>query len=163
MNSANNPKGKRPRNQRRTVGAIVKVDLGDGSHSYAQILKNSNFAFYDIRSKGEVTNPHELRSAPIAFVVSVYDDAVTKGRWQKVISLPLDPRVTVLPQKFIQDPMDPNRFEIYDPNTGQTRPAKRDECIGLERAAVWEARQVEERLREHFEGRASKWEAINRL
>ena len=32
-----------------------------------------------------------------------------------------------------------------------------EECVGLERAAVWEPEHVEDRLRDHFAGRSNRW------
>jgi hypothetical protein len=60
-------------------------------------------------------------------------------------------------KNFIQDELEPNKFELYDPNTGDIKPAKKVDCIGLERAAVWEAGHVEERIVDHFAGRTNKW------
>jgi hypothetical protein len=62
-----------------------------------------------------------------------------------------------LPLKFIQDPIQRQSFQIYDPNTGNIHPSKKEDCIGLERAAVWEASHVEDRILDHFEGRENKW------
>ena len=43
--------------QQRTIGAIVKVPLEKGGyHTYARILKSPYFAFYDLRTKEEISD-----------------------------------------------------------------------------------------------------------
>ena len=62
-----------------------------------------------------------------------------------------------LPLQFIQDELNPKNYQLYDPNTGQISKASKEECIGLERAAVWEAEHVEDRLRDFYSGVQNKW------
>jgi len=143
--------------QRITVGSIIKIELGDGYHSYGRILKNAGYAFYDIRTKEDISDMKEIVGRRILFIVAVYNDVITRGRWLKVGKLPLESSLEVMPNKFIQDGLHPDRFSLYDPNTGQDYPAKREDCIGLERSAVWEAEHVEERLRDHFAGRKNRF------
>ena len=135
--------------QQRTVGAIVKIPLDSSYHSYARILSQASFAFYDFRTKEDVSDLTEIISSPILFIVAVFNDAVTRGRWVKVGKLPLEPYFQKLPRKFIWDTIG-LRFQIYD--NGNIREATREECQGLERAAVWEPEEVEERLRDHYAG-----------
>lgn len=40
--------------QRWTVGSIVVVPLGDGFHSYAQMLEEPEYAFFDSRTRAEL-------------------------------------------------------------------------------------------------------------
>lgn len=139
---------------RRIVGSVVQVPLGDGSHSYGQILAEADFAFFDIRSSGPITAA-EVVNRPVLFRVAVMNHAVTSGRWPIVGSAPIRSDLQRPQQKFIQDKLNPNQFEIYF--GGQIRPASREECAGLEAAAVWEPEHVEDRLRDHFAGRSNKW------
>ena len=59
--------------------------------------------------------------------------------------------------KFIQDSLNPSKFESYNPNTGEITPSTKEECIGLERAAVWEAEHVESRITDFFNSRENVW------
>ena len=63
--------------------------------------------------------------------------------------------------QFIQDPINPEKFELYNPNTGEITSTTRDEAKGLERAAVWEAEHIESRLRDYYEGKENTW--VNQL
>jgi hypothetical protein len=140
--------------QQRNIGDVVKIDLGDGFHSYARVLQDASFAVYDCRTQDDLPMVQILFN-PILFWVAVMDSAVKKGRWTIVGSAPLEPSLVVPPPKFIQDPMDKEKFSIYE--HGQIRPAKKEECIGLERASVWDPEHVEDRIRDHYAGKVNKW------
>lgn len=141
--------------QRRIVGAIVKVPLNDGYHTYAWTLHEASFAFFDCRTNEEIKDLGQIVSRPILFIIAVYKSAITKEKWKNIGKVPLDDRFSKLPLKFMQDSHDHTRFSIYD--NGAIRPASREECIGLERAAVWEAEHVEERIEDYYAGRPNKW------
>lgn len=143
--------------QKLTIGAIVKIDLGSGEYGYGRILDKSSFAFYDIKTKEDITDLHYIVSKPILFIIAVYDNVVKSGRWLKIGDLPLEEELQVLPLKFIQDKINPNQFEIYNPNTGEMKVAKKEDCLGLECAAVWNGEHVESRLRDHFVGKKNIW------
>lgn len=140
--------------QRRRVGDIVKIDLGDGFHSYARVLEEALFAFYDTRTREDLAIDEILRRR-VLFIVSVMNHAVTRGRWRVVGGAPLDEVLRSPPPRFMQDALDPDSFSIYE--KGEIRPASKDECEGLEREAVWDPTHVEDRLRDHYLGQPNKW------
>ncbi len=142
--------------QQRTIGAFLKITLPNGKFGYARIVKDASYVIYDLMTDSLV-EISEILPREILFIVAVYDDVVTSGRWEKIGKLPLEERFLRLPMKFIQDELEPDKFELYDPNTGDIKPANKADCIGLERAAVWEAEHVEERIVDHFAGRTNKW------
>ena len=138
--------------KKRTVGDIVQIPLGDGTHTYARVLPEASFAFYDSRTTEDLT-VEQVIGRQILFFVAVMNHAITEGRWTIIGHVPVDDGLQA-PPKFIQDALDSNKFRIY--KDGQMRPATRQECIGLECAAVWEPEHVEERLRDHYAGRKNK-------
>jgi hypothetical protein len=140
--------------KKRTVDDIVRVELDDGTHTYARVLPEATFAFYDCRTKQELP-PDQIILRPILFKIAVMNHAVTKGRWLVIGHAPVDEALATLPCKFIQDPINPAVFSIYE--NGNIRAASRAECLGLERAAVWEPEHVEDRLRDHYAGRPNIW------
>ena len=142
------------RKQRRTVGAIVRIPLGDGWHSYGQILNEADFAFFDVRTREDL-DVEDIVNRSILFRVAVMNHAVTSGRWRKIGTAPVTDTLARPQPKFIQDALDPSQFQIYV--GGEIRSAARHECEGLERVAVWEPEHVEDRLRDHFAGRPNKW------
>lgn len=136
------------------IGDIVKIDLGDGLHCYARVLEEGLFAFYDCRVREERTI-EQIIASPILFQVPVMDYAVKRGRWSIVGNAPLTDSLKNPPPRFIQDALRKDIFRIYE--KGKIRPATRAECIGLEREAGWDPAHVEDRLRDHYEGRKNKW------
>lgn len=142
--------------QRRIPGSILEIQLEDQSLSYAQVLK-MGVAFFDLNTKDSLTDLNVLLEKPVLFIIEIYDHIITKGRWRIVGNLPIRTDLINPPLKFIQDQLDPDKFELYDPISGDSYPATRDECIGLERAAVWEAEHVEGRLIDHYNNRENIW------
>jgi hypothetical protein len=143
--------------QRITTGAILEVNIEGQYYVYTQILGKAGYAFFDYKSKEKLEDLTVLLSARILFILSVYDDIITKGEWLKVGKLPIRSDLLVQPLQFIQDNLNPNNFEHYNPNTGEITKATREECEGLERAAVWEANHVEDRIRDYYLGVPNIW------
>ncbi|OJV71174.1 MAG: hypothetical protein BGO42_04950 [Flavobacterium sp. 40-81] len=82
---------------------------------------------------------------------------MTQGRWLKVGKLNIREEIRKQPMKFIQDALNPENFELYDPNTGEITPTTKKHIKGLERAAVWEAHHVEDRIRDYYNGVPCVW------
>jgi hypothetical protein len=142
--------------QRLTKGSILEIKVENGKYCYAQILEKSGFAFFDYHSENKLKDFSVLENAPILFIISVYNDVVTKGHWLIVGKIPIRHDLMLEPMKFIQDALNLSKFQLYNPNTGEISPATKDECKGLECASVWEAFSVEERLNDHYAGRLNK-------
>lgn len=140
--------------QKRTVGDVVKIDLGDGFYSFARVLADATFAVYDCRTQDDLV-VDSIVSRPILFQVPVMDSAVKRGRWKILGSAPLEEQLRVPAPRFMQDVLKPTSFSISQ--MGKIRPATREECVGLECEAVWEAPHVEERIRDHYAGRKNYW------
>jgi hypothetical protein len=90
------------RRQQRTPGAILKISLGNGYHSYARILDKSSYAFYDVMTKDDIQSMDEIVSKPIIFIIAVYNDVVTSGHWLKIGKVPLEASLQTLPLKYIR-------------------------------------------------------------
>lgn len=142
--------------ERRIPDSILEIQLEDQTFAYAQVLK-MGVAFFDLKVEVPLTDLNVILEKPVLFIIEIYDQIITKGRWKIVGNLPIRPDLINPPMKFIQDQLDPDKFELYDPISGNRYPATRDECIGLERAAVWEAEHVEGRLIDHYNNRENKW------
>lgn len=133
--------------QQRTTGAVVKIPLNDGYHSYARIL-DVDIAFYDIRTKDELPI-EEIVSTPVLFIATVYDEAITKGYWIKVgKKLPLEQNLVNIPPKYTQDILNPDKYTLIYNNKQVT--ASKEDCKGLEFWSVWQKEKIEERLKNHF-------------
>jgi hypothetical protein len=144
---------------KRIEGDVVKIPLGDGTHVYARTLQDASFAFYDARVSEELAVEWVV-TRPILFYLAVMDSAVKGGRWPVIGNVPLDGTI-VRPPQFIQDLHNRNSFSIY--RDGIITPASREECVGLERASVWEPEFVEERLRDHYAGRPNRIVEVQKM
>ena len=87
----------------------------------------------------------------------VYNDVITKGHWLKVGKLDVREDLKVQPNKFIHHKGEIPEFKLYNPNTGEITNGSREQVIGLECAAVWEANHVEDRIRDHYLGVPCIW------
>jgi hypothetical protein len=90
-----------------------------------------------------------------------------RGGWELLDVVPLtDGERAVVDRRAKQDPIS-KALSIYqeDPVAGTfgETPATAQECAGLEVAAVWDPEHVEDRLRDHFDGRPNIWVESIRL
>lgn len=144
--------------QRITEGAILEIEIENQYYVYAQILKKGlGYAFFNNKFVRKLNDYEVLNKTPILFIIMVYDDVVLKGKWVKVAKLPIREELLNLPMQFIQDKHNPQNFELYNPNTGEISIAKKEQCIGLESAAVWAQNHVEERIRDYYLGVPNAW------
>lgn len=143
--------------QRITVGSILEIYIEKEYYTYAQILGKAGYAFFDYKTSDKLNDYSILLDKPILFITSVYNDVITQGHWLKVGNLEIRKDLQEQPMQFIQDAMHPDRFEFYDPNTGESRPASKEQIKGLERASVWEANHIEDRIRDYYNGVPCVW------
>ncbi len=139
---------KKPKRQQRTVGAIVKIPLANGYHSYARILEDE-LAFYDIYTQKEESEAYIL-SCPLLFIAMIFDDVITKGYWEKVSkAIPLETHLQAenLPLMYRQDIIT-KKFELV--YLDRLEPATEEQCKGLEEWAVWTAEGIEHRLLAYY-------------
>lgn len=139
--------------QRFEPGAVLRVGLDDGTHTYARMLSHSPYlAVYDARRSDDDVDVEQIVRSPVLFVVAVSAAAYRSGRWQRVGWVPLLAAAVVIPEFFMQDIFDPQQCQVVD-HLGRARAATPQECVGLERAAVWAAEHIEERVRDHYQNR----------
>jgi Immunity protein 26 len=142
--------------QRITEGAILEINIENQYYVYAQILlKGLGYAFFDFKSEKKISDYSILEKSKVLFTVMVYNDVITQGKWVKVGKLDVREDLRVQPMKFIQDTLNPTKFRLYNPNTGEMIPATKDECKGLEVAAVYEAEHIELRISDYYAGRVN--------
>jgi hypothetical protein len=149
---------KLPKNVRRREGDLLAIDLGDGRLSYAQVAAEPLMVFFEGCFANNLT-PEEIGGLPILFRLWVANHAITRGRWSVVGRAALAPENQEEPFFYKQDAIT-GRLALYHSSFAKTnweRAASLAECEGLECAAVWEPEHIEDRLRDHYDGRTSKW------
>lgn len=144
--------------QRFKKGSLVKIQFNDTLHTYGRLLEKPYITFYDAKTSKEMDDVTKIASQPVLFTVSVYDHAITSGRWQIIGHLPPEIKPVEIPLQFMQDPINPNMVRVID-EYGNIRPSTLEECskLGLERAAVWEPEHVEERIDDYYKGKPNTW------
>jgi Domain of unknown function (DUF4259)/Immunity protein 26 len=139
--------------QRFEPGAMLRVGLEDGTHTYARVLSRSPYlAVYDARRSDDDVDVEQIVRSPVLFVVAVSAAAYRSGRWQRVGWVPPLAAAVAIPEFFRQDIFDPRQCQVVD-HLGRERTATPQECVGLERDAVWAAEHIEERVRDHYQNR----------
>lgn len=143
-------------------GSVVSIDLGDGVVAFARVLMPPLFEFFDVvGGPCDQVDVQSVARSAVLFRIDVMNAAVESGRWPVVGVVPLSADEAARREVFFKQNAISGAFSLYseDRVTKQviSRPASFEECEGLERAAVWDASHVEDRLRDHFAGRPNKW------
>jgi hypothetical protein len=134
---------------KRIPGQIVKIPLIEGYHSYCRVLKSTSYAFYDIKTKEELSDLQKIINHPILFITSVNSYAITDGLWKIIGSLPLEKQFDTLPPRYIQDPIQADKFWIVYED-GKQIESNYIECMSLEKEAMWQPHLIEKRLSNYF-------------
>ena len=137
----------------RTVGDVIKIAFEDGNICFGRVLEEPLIAFYDLKTDS-VPEIDEVISLPILFKVWVMNHAITSGSWEVVGHKKLEASLTEPVQFFKQDPI--SKGVCLYVNSEEV-PAAREQCEGLERAAVWNPEHVEDRLRDYYLGVPNQW------
>ncbi|MBP9903385.1 MAG: immunity 26/phosphotriesterase HocA family protein [Verrucomicrobia bacterium] len=131
-------------------GTFVRIPLADGSFGYGRILSDPYVAFYNYRTTEPSSDLDAIGSKPLLFTQAVrlfgYD------RWANIGKKQLEGEVAKPVVRFMQDLADFRKCTIFD-SAGTEKQARPEECVGLERAAVWDPHHIEQRLLDSFMGR----------
>ena len=90
------------------------------------------------------------------FILTIYTDTYRRPNWKVFNKIEIREDFRKLPLEFIYDKF-VDQYKIYDPNTGEIRKSNREEIIGLEMCAVWPWYCIEDRIRDHYEGKVCIW------
>ena len=135
------------------AGNVFEIALPSGGFAYGMIVDLPLAAFFDARFTQRPLLADVLR-APAAFRIWVMDSCFTTDRWPIIGSAPVPESLQNQPTFWKFDRI-ARRFSLYE--SGHETPATRDQCLGLECAAVWSPEHVESRLDDHFAGRPNQW------
>lgn len=142
--------------QRITIGSILLIPIED-YYCYAQILGKASYAFFDYKSTVPLPSFEELTKASVLFVVSVYNDVITTGIWEKIGTLPIREELETLPNQYIYHKGECPEYELYITETGEIIPSTKEETKGLECCAVWDSHHVVDRIRCYYNGEHCIW------
>jgi hypothetical protein len=123
------------------AGDIFQIPLPDGRFAYGKVFRDASVGVYQKIFDSPTEPPIE---APFAFIVGLYDDILKSGMWPIVGHEPLESEEDEWPPpNFVQDEIS-GAYSIY--HKGEMRPSSEEECRRLERAAVWYAHHVIDRI-----------------
>ncbi|MDC0715109.1 immunity 26/phosphotriesterase HocA family protein [Stigmatella sp. ncwal1] len=131
-------------------GSFLRIPLADGSFGYGRVLKLPHDAYYNYRTETLDSNLDRIASKPILFKLSVRH--MGEREWELIGWRKLEKQFSQPIVQFMQDRGNFRDCLIFD-TAGNERSAEPQECVGLERASVWEELGVEERLLDTFMGR----------
>jgi Immunity protein 26 len=131
-------------------GAFLRIPLPDGTFAYGRHLEDPYTAFYDYRTWDPSTDLTTIEKQPVLFRLPVRTSSLKK--WERIGAKELKGQVAEPVVAFHQEIGDFRKCIIFD-TIGNERAATPEECIGLERDAVWDAHHIEQRLLDTFEGR----------
>lgn len=136
-------------------GTFVRIPLTGGSFGYGRALVYPYMAFYNYRTNEPSDDLDEIESKPVLFKQSVR--ILDPNRWTNIGRRELKGEVAEPVVSFMQDLGNYRNCTIFD-TAGMERQATPEECVGLERAAVWDPHHIEQRLLDTFEGRPNEEE-----
>lgn len=142
-------------------GDYVQIPLDDGSFGYGKVL-GGEIAFLDLRTSTSEITPERLNESETLFRIWVMEYALKpRSPWIVVGHAELTPEEQESSKFFKKDALN-GKLSIYHkgeqyPNRYIEYPATYEECVGLERAAVWNPEHVESRLLDHFRGQKNIW------
>ena len=135
------------------LGKVVEISHSDNSFSYGLVLESPLVAFSNRTFKSRQTQFSDLFNDSI-FIVWVMKYALGKKGWLKVGKLKTH-RLFGRSHAFYKFDSINKSFSIYC--NGVETPAKLEDCINLECAAVWDKSHVEDRIFATNKGEVCKW------
>lgn len=143
-------------------GSVVAIDLDNGETAFGRSLNAPLFEFFDCRAGlAETPELSTIVASSVLFRIDVMSYAVTAGRWPVVGVVALSADELSNTEVFFKQDALSGALSLYweDSTTKQTFSEKTslEECLMLERAAVWDPDHVEDRIRDHYAGRPNKW------
>lgn len=142
-----------PRRSVTEPGNIFEVALPPLGFAYGIVINFPLVAFLDSHF-AERPVIADILSQPVAFRIWIMRSCLKRTGWP-VIGFTSVPEALSKPVEFYKfDPI-ARRFSLHRGHSEE--PATREQCLGLECAAVWSAVHVESRLADHFAGRSNFW------
>lgn len=136
------------------LGTYFVINLGD-YYVFGRIIEGYIFVFFDFQSSKEDIDLDMLLEQNILFSIHVGWAAITSKRWKVLAIKPLEEKFRAVVPFFVQEIGNDDLCWIdYD---GERIQVSKIECIGFERLATWNAIHVEQRIRDHYDGKPNMY------
>jgi Immunity protein 26 len=97
------------------IGDLIKVPIGNNMHTYARIIVDNSYAFYDCRTSLEIKDFSIILNSEILFFCYVYHLSIEQGGWEKIINLPLEKSLeNFYPRYFNPSPTRVENINFYN-------------------------------------------------
>jgi hypothetical protein len=155
------PKGKRKGSRPPKEGSFFEIDLGNDLYGYGRMLQYPLCAFYKT-SGAKVHSIEDIGKHPVLFKIWVMKYAWKNPKWKVIGTAPLQNEF-LKPTWFAKRDAISGELSMYSSWNGVVteKKATRKQIIKLETAAVWDPDHIEDRLRDHYQGRENKWAKDN--
>jgi hypothetical protein len=134
----NHSKAKRIKPQ---VGDIFEIRLPDDRFAYGKVFRDASIGVYEKIFSSPAEPPI---NSSFAFIVGLYDDILKSGMWPIVSHEPFGSVEAEWPPPACIKDVISGGYSIY--HKGEIRASTAEECVGLEKAAVWDADHVIDRI-----------------
>lgn len=125
--------------KRKKTGDIVAIELPNGKYAFYRVFENGFVGFYEQISESINELPKEER---YKFIVVVYKEVLSAG---KIVGhVPFDnEEIAKGPLTYIKNNLSEHYYLLID---NKMVIAKREDCMGLEKASVWGLEHVINRI-----------------
>ncbi|MCC7454242.1 MAG: immunity 26/phosphotriesterase HocA family protein [Crocinitomix sp.] len=142
------------------IGTYLQISLNDGSYAYGRVLWEPYIAFYSLRTEEPSSDLEVIDSSPVLFKLAVR--IPSNMQWVNIGHRELSVELRKPVVQFMQSIADFRKCIVFD-SAGEERSVTPEECVGLERAAVWDLQHIEKRILDTFEGRPNLSEMSSRV
>ena len=122
------------------LGDVFEISLPNETYAYCRLIEETCIQIYDFISK--VPNNPPIGHRDFLFQVGVFKDILTQQIFKRVGTDPLTGEEKINPL-YVYDKIY-KKYKIYEDE--HTRPATKEECIGLERFIVWDWGSLKDRI-----------------
>jgi hypothetical protein len=146
-------------------GSIVKIEISGSRLVFGRLLPGYRIGIYDLITS-EIDSLSSIESvirAPIFLYCVIYKDVITKGVFQIIGFKELSAiDLEKIPPSFTQDLVNIDECVIfyYD---GKEKKANPEDCINLERASIWEAKGLIQRIEDFYAGRRNPYLELDKV
>lgn len=141
--------------QKYNDGAFVRIELSANRYVIGRLFPKFNIGIYqnEYNNAYAVPSIEKIIKSNILFYVSIYEEIITTGKFKIIDFREFDPsEITRIPPKFKQSLGNYMDCVIFC-NDGRKYSSQPQECIGLERSAVWDEESLIIRIEDYYSGK----------
>ncbi len=143
-------------------GDIIKIPLPDGSHTYARILVDDSYAFYDCKTMEDITDFEIILKKSILFCAVVDIFAIKERSWTIIGNRPLEGKLKdFYPRYFMPAPTNEANIGFYEVYKDEIEDAiKKDWVVGdskTQLGGINGREHIEPRIMAYYEGEKSRF------